>query len=117
VPSGHCTSSKVAPAIDAALAGLEGVRTGIALSEDDSSYQNSPISRNTDIGLGVGFAALFLASSIYGFYETGECHVTAVPEHPPEDSDPVPQAAAPLDRHATPASPPAAPRRKSPEEP
>jgi hypothetical protein len=114
---GRCTSSKVAPAVDGVIAGLESARTGLALSADSSAYQNSTLSRNADIGLGVGFTALFLASSIYGFYETGQCHPTTTPVGPPEDSDHVPQAAAPLDRHATPPSPPAAPPRKSPEEP
>jgi hypothetical protein len=110
-------SSKVAPAVDGVIAGFEAVRTGLALSADSSAYQNSPISRNADIGFGLGFTALFLASSIYGFYETDQCHPTTTTVGPPEDSDHVPQPAAPLDRHATRPSPPAAPPRKSPEEP
>jgi hypothetical protein len=119
VSSGRCTSSKVAPAVDGVIAALEGTRTTLALSADSSAYQNSSISRNADVGFGLGFTALFLASSIYGFYETDQCHHTpaTTPVGPPEDSDHVPRPAAPLDRHATPPSPPAAPPRKSPEEP
>jgi hypothetical protein len=115
----HCTSSKAAPIVDTLITGLEAVRTGLAVSADDSAYQNSPIDRKTDIGLGVGLTALFLASSIYGFYETGQCHANVPRTHTPDDSEPAPAAAAPLDLHSTGArpSPAPTPRRTSPEEP
>jgi len=105
--------------VDTLITGLEAVRTGLAVSADDSAYRNSPIDRKTDIGLGVGLGALFLASSIYGFYETGQCHADGTRAHTPDDSEPAPAAAAPLDLHSTGARPSAAPtpRRTSPEEP
>ena len=88
--SNKCTTSKAAPIVDSVLAGLEGVRTGVALAADKSAYQNAPISRGADIGLGLGFLALFGASAIYGFYVTGECssrHDRAVIVPPPKDPD------------------------------
>ena len=75
---GRCTSSPIAPIADAAITTFQLVRTSVAVSNDERSYQNAPISRNADIGFGVGFATLFLASTIYGFYETGQCHAHRV---------------------------------------
>ncbi|HEX2673060.1 MAG TPA: hypothetical protein VHM25_19405 [Polyangiaceae bacterium] len=69
----HCTTSQAAPIVDTVIAGLEGVRTGLALAADKSDYANSPISKEADIAFGLGFLALFSASAIYGFYVTGEC--------------------------------------------
>jgi|GEM_PF-1598062 len=71
--SSNCTTSRAAPVVDTVIAGLEGVRTGLAMAADDRDYANSPISREADIALGVGFLALFTASAIYGYYVTGEC--------------------------------------------
>ena len=71
--SNKCTTSKAAPIVDTVIAGLEGVRTGLALAADQSTYDHAPISRGADIALGVGFLALFGASAIYGYSVTGEC--------------------------------------------
>jgi hypothetical protein len=68
-----CTTSQVAPILDSVFGGLEGVRIGIAAAASDSAYQNALISRDADIGLGIGFAALFVGSAVYGFVETGRC--------------------------------------------
>src|SRR5262245_18743225 len=54
-----CTSSKVTPVIDTVVTGLQVVRTAVAASAHDSDYSGQPISRQADIGFGVGFAALF----------------------------------------------------------
>ena len=116
----HCTSSRAAPIIDAAIATLEVVRTSVAVSNDESAYQGAPISRNTDIGFGVGFATLFLASSIYGFVETGECHPPTERIAPPDDTDAAPAAPPPADPHSGGNRPPPAvksSRPASPEEP
>jgi hypothetical protein len=69
----QCTSSKAAPVIDTLIAGYQVFRTGYALSRSNSDYKGAPIDRNADIGIGVGLAALFIASSIYGYSVTSEC--------------------------------------------
>jgi hypothetical protein len=68
-----CTSSKVAPIIDTVLAGYEAVRTATAVAASDSDYDGIPISREADIGLALGFLALFGASAAYGYVVTGQC--------------------------------------------
>jgi len=98
--SKKCTTSKAAPIVDTVIAGLEGVRTGIAVAADKSVYENAPISRGADIGLGLGFLALFGASAIYGYYVTGECssrHDRALVAEPPKDPD-QPRASEPNER-------------------
>src|SRR4051812_27760032 len=68
-----CTTSNGAPVVDAVLLGFQVVRTGVAIAVDDSTYDNLPISREADIGLGVAFSALFLASTVYGVNTTSNC--------------------------------------------
>jgi len=69
----ECTTSKAAPVVDTVIAGLEGIRTGYALTADPSAYDKAPISRGVDIAFGIGFLALFTASAIYGYSITSEC--------------------------------------------
>ena len=87
-PGAECTSSKLAPGFDTAFAGLEIVRTGLAASADDSVYQNPNqlLSREADVGLGIGFAALFLGSAIYGFATTERCTKLQQPVAPTSSS-------------------------------
>jgi hypothetical protein len=68
-----CTSSKAAPVIDTVVAGLEAVRTGVAISASEGDYAGYPISRGADIGFGLGLTALFTAAAIYGYNATGDC--------------------------------------------
>jgi hypothetical protein len=68
-----CTSSRVAPVLDTIGASYQVVRTGFALSADNSDYRDYPISREADIAFGVGFTTLVGASMIYGYMETAEC--------------------------------------------
>ena len=68
-----CTTSKVAPVLDSVFGGLQVVRTVLATTVSDSYYQTAPISRGTDIGLGLAFTALFVGSAAYGIVETGQC--------------------------------------------
>ena len=85
-----CTTSKAAPVVDTVIAGLEAVRTGIALAASDSDYNGVPISRGTDIGLGLGLFALYGASAAYGYVVTGNCKDARGGAHyskPPEDPD------------------------------
>lgn len=75
VRSTDCTSSKIAPGFDTAFGALQLVRTGLAASAPDSTYENpnAPLSREADIALGVSFAALFVSSAVYGFVNTSRC--------------------------------------------
>jgi len=68
-----CTSSKAGPVVDTVIAGLEAVRTGLALGADDSAYKDVPISHGADIGFGIGLFTLFAASAAYGYVVTGNC--------------------------------------------
>jgi hypothetical protein len=70
-----CTSSKAAPVLDTIFGGLEVARVAYAASAPDSVYSNpnQPLSREADIGLGLGFAALFVGSAIYGYTVTSKC--------------------------------------------
>jgi len=94
--SKKCTTSKAAPIVDTVIAGLQGVRTGIALAADKSAYDDSPISREADVAFGLGFLALFGASAIYGYYVTGQCSAShdraVIVEHPKarEENEPSP---------------------------
>ena len=73
-PHADCSTSRAAPIVDGIIAGYQVVRTLYATQAPDSTYQgNAPISRGTDIALGVGFAGLFLASTIYGAVYTSQC--------------------------------------------
>ncbi|HYQ45368.1 MAG TPA: hypothetical protein VER11_25455 [Polyangiaceae bacterium] len=107
VPS-ECTSSKAAPVVDTVIAGLEGIRTGYALSADQSAYEKAPISRGADIAFGLGFLALFTASAIYGYSITGQCArsqhgVRAERAKEPEESEAVePNDSPPRRREAPP---------------
>jgi len=68
-----CTSSKVAPVLDTVFGTLEVARTAVAVGNDDNDYMDQPLSREADIGFGVGFTALFLSSAVYGYYFTSRC--------------------------------------------
>lgn len=66
----ECSTSKVAPVIDVALATTQVVGTAYALSRSDYS---APISKEADVALGIGLTAAYAASAIHGFSATGEC--------------------------------------------
>jgi hypothetical protein len=90
----ECTTSKMAPVFDTLFAGLELVRTGVALSADDYDYRDFPISRGADIAFGVGFTGLFAASAGYGYATTSKCQSVkeqqrqgAVPEGATEQAE------------------------------
>jgi hypothetical protein len=55
------------------VVGLEGLRTGVALSQTEADYKNLPLSRSTDVAFGAGFMALYAASAVYGFYQVNRC--------------------------------------------
>ncbi|MEO8904530.1 MAG: hypothetical protein ABI488_19175 [Polyangiaceae bacterium] len=68
-----CTKSKAAPVVDTVVTGLEAARVGFALAASDRTYDSAPISRTTDIALGLGLLALFATSATYGYVVTGKC--------------------------------------------
>jgi hypothetical protein len=70
-----CTSSKAPPVLDTIITGLQLARTVYAAAAPDSVYRDpkQPLSRGADIGLGLGFSALFLGSAIYGYGATSRC--------------------------------------------
>lgn len=69
----NCTHSPLAPILDLVGGGLEVTRTAIAIQADDAKYEGASISRGADIGLGVGFSALFIGSAVYGLATTSAC--------------------------------------------
>ena len=99
-----CTSGKAAPVIDSVVAALQVVRVGYAIGQSDADYKNFPISRNVDIGLGVGLTALFAASAAYGFSATSTCAaVERVAQAEPPAPAPPAVPGAPAQPMATPA--------------
>src|SRR5687768_11374098 len=70
----ECTSSKVAPVLDSVFAGVQAVRTVLAITADDRVYDDpQPLSREADVGIGFGLTALFLGSAAYGYATTSKC--------------------------------------------
>jgi hypothetical protein len=68
-----CSTSRLAPVIDTLIVGYQIFRTGAALAADESDYSDSPISREGDIGFGVGLALVFGISALYGYSATSRC--------------------------------------------
>jgi hypothetical protein len=68
-----CSTSRIPPIADTTLATFQAVRTGLAIGASDSIYDDSPMSREVDIGLGIGLVAAYAGSAIYGFYNTAAC--------------------------------------------
>ncbi len=68
-----CSTSRIPPIADTTLATFQAVRTGLAFGASDSVYDDSPISREVDIGLGITWVAVYAASAAYGFYNTAAC--------------------------------------------
>lgn len=83
-PQVDCTSSHIAPIIDSVLASYELAGVAYAATLDDSRYRNYPISRQADMAIGAGFAALFAGSAIYGFVSAAHCR--RVKRGPPGDT-------------------------------
>jgi hypothetical protein len=68
-----CTDSFVMPAVDGALATLEGLRTLYVATRPDAFYDGSPISRNAQIAVGTGLIVAFTASAIVGATQVTAC--------------------------------------------
>jgi hypothetical protein len=59
--------------LDTAVAISTGVRALTLTREDSFAAKNALISREADLGISVGIALLFAASSAYGYHVTGGC--------------------------------------------
>lgn len=82
----ECTTSKLAPGVDTAVAAYQVFRTGYALSRTSADYAGQPINQEADIGFGLGLTALFAASAVYGYVTTGKCAQAKV-DHSLRSSD------------------------------
>ncbi len=72
VPSrgaGDCTTSAVAPVVDSLFALTNAVSAAYVASLSNEEITN----KGPAIGLGLGVAAVWLASAIYGYYNTSRC--------------------------------------------
>lgn len=69
----ECTTSRLAPGFDVLFAGLQGVRTGAAIGASDSTYENAPLNRGADVGIGIALLALHASSAVWGFSKTATC--------------------------------------------
>ena len=72
-PGADCSTSRAPPIVDSILAGLQVARTAYAATADKSVYENFPISREADIGIGVALTAVAFVSGAYGFGATSSC--------------------------------------------
>ncbi len=83
-PHVDCTSSYAPPIVDSVLSAYELFGVGYAATQDDSDYDQSLITRKTDMALGAGFAALFVGSAVYGYVSATRCR--RVKQGPPVDT-------------------------------
>ena len=83
-----CTTSRLAPVIDTIFTGVQVLRLGIDAAASDAAFQNAPINRGTDIGLGLGLGLLFGASAAYGYAATNKCErISHRSGSPPADAN------------------------------
>ncbi|HEY4187084.1 MAG TPA: hypothetical protein VGP07_18555 [Polyangia bacterium] len=68
-----CSQSYGWPLLDTAIAGYEGVRTGLALSRSSANYRGAQFSRGEDIGASLASLALFGVSAWYGYAKVNAC--------------------------------------------
>ncbi|HMI92154.1 MAG TPA: hypothetical protein VK509_12350, partial [Polyangiales bacterium] len=85
-PRSRCSTSKAPPVIDTLIGGYQVVRTGFAVAAPDETYDGALISREADIGFGLGLSALFIASAYYGYDVTSDCARAHSPGPPPDES-------------------------------
>ena len=103
-----CSTSKVPPVLDTIITGFQVARTGLAASAEDKVYRDSSLSREADIGIGIGLTALFLGSAIYGYHATSMCTKVNSPEQPDTAMDTTGNrlwTPKPPDRRRSPAAP------------
>jgi len=69
-----CTSSKVAPILDTIAGAFGAVSFLNSTTLDDEYFTSRGTTRGAVMGLGAGWAAVFLGSAAYGYYTTSQCH-------------------------------------------
>jgi hypothetical protein len=82
-PHVECSSSYAWPVVDSVLAAYQVAGVAYAATLDDDRYEHYPISRQADMALGAGFAALFAASATYGYIAASRCN--RIRQGPPRD--------------------------------
>jgi len=79
-PHVDCTTSYAWPVVDSVLTAYEVAGVAYAATLDDSRFEHYPISRQTEMALGAGFATVFAASAVYGYVAASRCrHVRQGP--------------------------------------
>lgn len=78
----NCTTNRAAPVIDTIFAGTNVISAVYVAGE------NNVTNKETAVGLGLGVAAFWLSSAIYGYYNTSQCEAlmsedTMRPYYPP----------------------------------
>ena len=105
-PHVDCTTSYLWPIVDSALTAYELAGVAYVSTLDDSRFRSYPISRRADMAVGLGFAAAFAGSAIYGYVSAARCR--RIRSGPPEQEyvpgvSSAPGADAPFSRHRAPA--------------
>src|SRR5688572_5629594 len=72
-PHVDCSESYAWPVVDSVVTAYQLAGVAYAATLDDSRYEGYPISRQTDMALGAGFAAVFAASATYGYIAASRC--------------------------------------------
>jgi hypothetical protein len=72
-PHVDCTTSYLLPILDSALTAYELAGVAYVATLDDARFRNYPISRQTDMALGVAFATAFAGSAVYGYVSAARC--------------------------------------------
>jgi hypothetical protein len=72
-PHVDCTTSYLAPILDSAVTAYELAGVAYVATLDDARFANYPISRKADMAVGVGFAAAFAGSAVYGYVSAARC--------------------------------------------
>lgn len=73
VPVLHCSTSDGAAGADIVIAGLQALRTIYAMSLDEADYKGSPLSRESDMAIGLGLTTLFASSAYHGVKNVSAC--------------------------------------------
>jgi len=72
-PHVDCTTSYLAPILDSAVTAYQLAGVAYVATLDDARFAHYPISRKADMAVGVGFAAAFAGSAVYGYLSAARC--------------------------------------------
>lgn len=104
--SGDCTTNRAAPIIDTIFT------TTNVLSAVYVAGQDNVTNKSTAVGVGLGVAALWLSSAIYGYYNTSRCSELLEEDTP--YSRPVPHSRRPVTTWQAPVRPAPSPAAAAP---